>query len=108
MNRSGILRLKLLCGVVLMLVAVTAADAYVLKGEHIVQLMVSATNLPRRFLVRQQISIVDQANSRARRSVGGAGQGAVEWFDWPGRTRTAQRRRKTSRKTMCKKIPLVC
>ncbi|MEZ4578570.1 MAG: hypothetical protein R2875_11320 [Desulfobacterales bacterium] len=61
MNRSGILRLKLLCGVVLMLVAVTAADAYVLKGEHIVQLMVSATNLPRRFLVRQQISIVDQA-----------------------------------------------
>ena len=61
MNRSGILRLKLLFGVVLMLVAVTAADAYVLKGEHIVQLMVSATNLPRRFLVRQQISIVDQA-----------------------------------------------
>lgn len=73
MNRFGILRLKFLGFAVLMLMAVASADAYVLKGEHLVQLMVSATNLPRRFLVRQQISIVDQAIHEP------AGSG-----EWPG------------------------
>lgn len=59
MNWFGKLNIRLLLCTCLLLVVFTAADAYVLQGEHVLQLMIEKNNLPVRMRINQQISFFD-------------------------------------------------
>jgi hypothetical protein len=56
-----ILKIKILLYICMWMVVLPSANAYILKGEHVLQLMIEKINLPLRLSVNQQVSFFDSA-----------------------------------------------
>ena len=59
MNWSRVPKIRILIHACLFILIIFPADAYVLKGEHILQLMIAENNLPVGLSVNQQVSDID-------------------------------------------------
>jgi hypothetical protein len=59
MNWFNAVKINILIYVCLSLLLLPAANAYILKGEHVLQLMIETINFPKRLSVHQQIAFFD-------------------------------------------------